>query len=101
MLEQAENDVLILLDCCHVGTATTSEGSGVTELISACAYNSRANGVGSYSFTKELVIELRDLSLKPSFTVAELQYIGIFSAESRAASQRMGENVIQHQSICH
>jgi hypothetical protein len=77
VLEQAESDVLILLDCCHAGTATASEGNGVTELISACAYNSQANGVGSYSFTKELIIELQQLSQKPSFTVAEL-YRNIF-----------------------
>jgi ribosomal protein L37AE/L43A len=76
-LEQAESDILILLDCCHAGTATSSEGNGVTELISACAYNSQANGVGSYSFTKELIIELRQLNQKPSFTVAEL-YRNIF-----------------------
>jgi hypothetical protein len=77
VLEQAESDVLILLDCCHSGTATASEGDGVTELISACAYNSQANGVGSYSFTKELIIELQQLSQQPSFTVAEL-YRNIF-----------------------
>ena len=78
MLEQAESDVLILLDCCHSATANTSAGNGVTELISACAYNAIANGVGYYSFTKELTIELRDLSTKPSFTVAEL-YRNVFS----------------------
>jgi hypothetical protein len=77
VLEQAESDVLILLDCCHAGTAATSEGNGVTELISACAYNSQANGVGSYSFTKELIIELRELSRRPMFTVAEL-YKNVF-----------------------
>ncbi|KAE9371438.1 hypothetical protein N431DRAFT_483980 [Stipitochalara longipes BDJ] len=77
LLAWTESDVLILLDCCHSGTATASEGNGVTELISACAYNSQANGVGSYSFTKELIIELGQLSQKPSFTVAEL-YRNIF-----------------------
>ncbi|KAH9211957.1 hypothetical protein DL95DRAFT_509849, partial [Leptodontidium sp. 2 PMI_412] len=78
VLEQAESDALILLDCCHAGTASSSGGNGATELISACAYNSRANGVGDYSFTKELTIEFRDLSRKPFFTVAEL-YRNVFS----------------------
>jgi hypothetical protein len=44
----------------------------VTELISACSYNSVANGVGQYSFTNALTIELRELSVKPFFTVGEL-----------------------------
>ena len=78
VLEQAESDVLILLDCCHSRIVHISEGNGVTELISACAYNAIANGVGYYSFTKEVATELRDLSVKPSFTVAEL-YRNIFS----------------------
>lgn len=77
-MEQAESDALILLDCCHAGTANSSGGNGATELISACVYNSRANGVGAYSFTKELTIEFRDLSRKPFFTVAEL-YCNVFS----------------------
>ncbi|KAF8866141.1 hypothetical protein BDZ45DRAFT_333428 [Acephala macrosclerotiorum] len=78
VLEQAESDVLILLDCCHAATATTSEGNGVTEMISACAYNAIANGVGYYSFTKELTIELRELSRRPSFPVADL-FRNVFS----------------------
>ena len=76
-MEQASSDVLILLDCCYAGTANASDGNGVTELISACPFNAAANPVGSFSFTKQLVIELRDLSKRPSFTVAEL-YRNIF-----------------------
>lgn len=49
----------------------------MTELISACAYNARANGVGPYSFTHALVIELRELAKKPCFSVGEL-YSNIF-----------------------
>ncbi|PMD60564.1 uncharacterized protein K444DRAFT_721882 [Hyaloscypha bicolor E] len=66
------------LIACYLGQANTSAGNGVTELISACAYNAVANEVGYYSFTKELTIEFRDLSTKPSFTVAEL-YRNVFS----------------------
>jgi len=47
-------------------------------MISACAYNATANGVGYYSFTKELTIELRELSRKPSFGVGHL-FRNVFS----------------------
>jgi hypothetical protein len=77
VLEEARSDILLLLDCCNAGTANTNEGEGVTELISACAYNSKANGVGPYSFTHALVIELRELAKKPCFSVGEL-YSSIF-----------------------
>jgi hypothetical protein len=63
-LEEAPNHALILLDCCASGTANTSEGTGVTELISACAWNQVANGVGSYSLTNALIIELQLLAKK-------------------------------------
>jgi hypothetical protein len=65
------------LDCCNAGTANTNEGEGLTELISACAYNSKANGVGPYSFTHALVIELKELAKRPYFSVGEL-YGNIF-----------------------
>jgi hypothetical protein len=77
LLEQSECDVLILLDCCASGTANSGEGNGASELISACAYNATANGVGPYSFTSALVIELTELSKKHSFSVGEL-YSNIF-----------------------
>jgi len=48
-LEMAQSDVLILLDCCSSGVANASEGNGVTELLCACPYDTRANGVGHYS----------------------------------------------------
>ena len=77
VLEEAQSDVLLLLDCCHSGTANTNEGHGVTELISAGAFNTKANGVGPYSFTNALVLELQALALKRSFSTAEL-YNNIF-----------------------
>jgi len=76
-LEESPSDALILLDCCASGTVNTSEGVGITELISACAWNETANGVGPYSLTSALVIELRRLSRKTSFSVGEL-YRNIF-----------------------
>jgi methylenetetrahydrofolate reductase (NADPH) len=77
LLEEAPCDVLILLDCCASGTASASEGNGVNEVISACAYNQIANGVGPYSFTSALVVELKKLSRKSYFSVGEL-YRNIF-----------------------
>jgi hypothetical protein len=77
VLEEAESDVLLLLDCCHSGTANTNEGHGVTELISAGDYNTKANGVGLYSFTNALILELEALAWKLRFSTAEL-YNNIF-----------------------
>jgi hypothetical protein len=71
-LEESPSDALILLDCCASGTANTSEGSGVTEIISACAWNQIANGVGPYSLTSALAIELERLSKRAQFSVGEL-----------------------------
>jgi hypothetical protein len=53
------------------------EGNEVTELISACAFDIIANGVGHYSFTKALTTELRLLGKKGSFPVGEL-YANIY-----------------------
>jgi hypothetical protein len=77
-LEMAESDVLILLDCCSSGVANASEGNGVTELICACPYDSKANGVGHYSFTNAITTELRLLSRKPCFSVGEL-YTSVYT----------------------
>ncbi|KAH7304373.1 hypothetical protein BKA65DRAFT_579227, partial [Rhexocercosporidium sp. MPI-PUGE-AT-0058] len=76
-LEMANSDVLILLDSCSSGVANDSEGNGVTELICACPFDSEANGVGHYSFTRALIIELRLLRTKPCFSVDEL-YTSIY-----------------------
>ncbi|TVY82679.1 hypothetical protein LSUE1_G001812 [Lachnellula suecica] len=71
-LEEAQSDVLLLLDCCAAGTANTNEGHGVTELLAACAFNGTANGVGPYSFTHALINQLRILSSAQSFSIAIL-----------------------------
>jgi hypothetical protein len=71
-LEEAQSDVLLLLDCCAAGTANTNEGNGVTELLAACALNGIANGVGPYSFTHALINQLRLLSSTSCFSTAIL-----------------------------
>jgi len=74
----AQSDVLILLDCCSSGVAHASEGRGLTEVICACPFDSKANGVGQYSFTQALTTELRLLSKKPGFSVGEL-YTSVYT----------------------
>jgi choline dehydrogenase-like flavoprotein len=84
-LEIAQSDVLILLDCGYVGTTSSSQGNGVTELIAASTHGLPTNNE-RYSFTRELGIELRELSKLPSFSIGTL-YQNIFC---RVQSQ-MGE----------
>ncbi|EDN97450.1 hypothetical protein SS1G_11975 [Sclerotinia sclerotiorum 1980 UF-70] len=72
LLEEAQSDVLLLLDFCSSGTANTGDGCGTTELIAACGFNDVANGVGPHSFTSALITELRLLSSHPKFTAAVL-----------------------------
>jgi len=72
MLEHSEADVLILLDCCAAGSSIAAAGSGVTEVIAACGFESRAPGVGEHSFTRSLIEELRYCSHGPPLSVAML-----------------------------
>ena len=58
MLEQAESDVLILLDCCCGASSAAEAGNGVTEVIAACGFETWAPGVGQHSFTRTLIDEL-------------------------------------------
>ena len=77
-LQQAQSDALILLDCCTAGTVDGGEGNGVTELLAACSFDSKANGVGHYSFTTTLTIELKQMarlmqtSQRNSFSIGDL-----------------------------
>ena len=73
MLEEAESDVLVLLDCRAAASSGGSAGKGVTEVIAACGFEAPAPGVGHHSFTSNLTDELRYLGLsKTSFTTAFL-----------------------------
>lgn len=72
MLEQARSDVLILLDCCAAASSAAGSGTGVTEVIAACGFESTAPGVGEHSFTRSLIEELKHLSYGPSFSAALL-----------------------------
>jgi hypothetical protein len=69
-------------------------GCGVIEMISACAYNATANGVGYYSFTRELTI---GLSKRPSFPVADL-FRNMFS---RIQARRLEDGRERHPAPVH
>ena len=72
MLEHAESDVLILLDCCAAASSISGTGSGVTEVIAACGFETWAPGVGEHSFTRSLIDELRYWSRDHTLSVAML-----------------------------
>jgi hypothetical protein len=59
-LEEAEQDTLILLDCCSAGAAVTRRGklTSTTEILGAGAREVLAQGVSISSFTQRLLYEL-------------------------------------------
>lgn len=85
-LEEAESDVLLLLDCCSSGTANTDVGHGVTELIAAAGFNGTANPVGANSFTEALITELTLMRNLPAFTVGALYSKILCRLQSRLPS---------------
>ena len=102
-LEDSPSDALILLDCCALGIANTSEGNGVTDLISACAWNQIANGVGPYSLKNALVIGLDLLKNKPGFSIGEL-YRNIFLRTQNRMPEVLttdGRNLERHPAPIH
>lgn len=64
-LEEADSDVLILLDCCAAASSAGGSGNGVTELIAACGFEAYAPGVGEHSFTRSLIEELKYYGQRP------------------------------------
>ncbi|KAL9004727.1 MAG: hypothetical protein Q9188_002454 [Gyalolechia gomerana] len=64
-LEEADSDVLILLDCCAAASSAGGSGNGITELIAACGFEDFAPGVGEHSFTRSLIEELRYYGQRP------------------------------------
>jgi hypothetical protein len=73
VLEEAEQDVVLLNDCCYaLHPAANTAGRGVTEVIAACGFETQAAAVGPHSFTNALIRELEELFHGPPFYVAEL-----------------------------
>lgn len=65
MLEEADCDVLILLDCCAAASSAGGSSNTITELIAACGFESYAPGVGEHSFTRSLIEELKYYGQRP------------------------------------
>jgi hypothetical protein len=76
MLEEADADVLLLLDCCHSAAVPTTDcqqrTGGVVEVIAACGYETVAAEVDQHSFTKALTDILAMASKGRPFSVGEL-----------------------------
>ena len=72
MLEEAQSDVLVLLDCCAAASSAAGAGSGITEVIAACGFETWAPSVGQHSFTRSLIEELKHLRRTAPFSTALL-----------------------------
>ncbi|CAG8951495.1 hypothetical protein HYFRA_00007411 [Hymenoscyphus fraxineus] len=73
-LERSQNDVLLLLDC-YTSGGIVGEGNGVTEIMSAGAFDSAPNTGRSCSFTHALATGLEAMGRSrrnASFSVGEL-----------------------------
>ena len=81
MLEEAQSDVLVLLDCCAAASSATGAGSGITEVIAACGFETWAPGVGQHSFTRSLTEELKYLCRTAPFSTALLHNVVLSRAK--------------------
>ncbi|KAL5324544.1 hypothetical protein ACEPPN_009090 [Leptodophora sp. 'Broadleaf-Isolate-01'] len=74
IFEQAEADVLLLLDCCAAESSAPADGqcNSVTETIAACGFETWAPQPGRHSFTNTLIAVLDDWHDRASFTAAML-----------------------------
>ncbi|PVH80663.1 hypothetical protein DL98DRAFT_588255 [Cadophora sp. DSE1049] len=74
IFEQAEADVLLLLDCCAAASSAPADGqcNSVTETIAACGFETWAPQPGRHSFTNTLIAVLDDWQDRLSFTAAML-----------------------------
>jgi len=74
IFEQAESDVLLLLDCCAAASSASVDGhpNSVTETIAACGFETWAPQPGRHSFTNTLISVLEEWEDRPDFTAAML-----------------------------
>ena len=61
-----------MLDCCAAASSATGAGSGITEMIAACGFETEAPSVGEHSFTRSLIEELKYLRRTAPFSTALL-----------------------------
>lgn len=99
-LEEADSDVLLLLDCCHSAHPTITDSThGVTEAIAACGFETMASGVGPHSFTNALIQELEIASQGPPIAVAKLHGKILWRLKTwKPSLQRDGDgNLLQNE----
>ena len=93
LLEEAESDVLLLYDSCHSShPAVSVTGQGVTEVIAACGFETKAPAVGPHSFTNALIRELEECFAGPPRSVAALHGRVISSLKNWKPSLLRDEN---------
>lgn len=97
MLEEAECDVLILLDCCAAASSGGSHGKGVTELIAACGFEAFAPGVGEHSFTRSLIEELKYLSQRCDSVTTALLHNKVLARIKKSWNPRYSSNGSQER----
>jgi hypothetical protein len=74
-LEQADSDVILILDCCFSATTPITgfqQNWKVMESVTACGYETTAAEADQHSFTKALTHVLAMASKGPPFTIGEL-----------------------------
>lgn len=92
MLEEAECDVLILLDCCAAASSGGNHGRGVTEVIAACGFEAFAPGVGEHSFTRSLIDELKYLNRRCNATSTALLHNKVLARIKKSWNPRYSTN---------
>lgn len=93
LLEEAESDVVLLYDSCHSShPAVSIAGQGVTEVIAACGFETKAPAVGPHSFTNALIRELEECFAGQPISVAELHGRVISSLKNWKPSLLRDEN---------
>ncbi len=74
LVEDADSDVLIILDCCYAAQAARGRGLHKVELLAASGMGCRTPGVGKFSFTRALMDQMKLISqlANGSFTISQL-----------------------------
>lgn len=97
MLEEAECDVLVLLDCCAAASSGGNHGKGVTELIAACGFEAFAPGVGEHSFTRSLIEELKYLNKRCDAITTALLHNKVLARIKKSWNPRYSTNGSQER----
>lgn len=74
MIDIADSDILIILDCCYAAQAARGRGLHKVELLAASGMGCRTPGVGKFSFTRALIDQMSLMShiTKGPYTISQL-----------------------------